>query len=99
MKMLRGFLCFALVFVIMSTVVLACAIYTVDAPVNTASQRETVVDYGVDGDPKSTQIYIQPYQIGPGKYVYAYVDDHYSSVFIYRDDLRQKSVGQLGNNR
>ncbi len=88
MKMLRDILCLALVFIIMSMVVLACAIYTVDAPLNTTSKREIVVDYGVPGDPNSTQIYIQPYQVGPGKYVYIYADE-YSRVFSYQDVSKQ----------
>lgn len=93
MKTLRDVLYIALAFAIMSTVVLAGTIHMVDAPPEPRPRREIVVDYGVDGNPNSEQVYIEPYQIGPGKYIYAYADE-YSKVFSYRNDSQQQSGEQ-----
>lgn len=85
MKVLKSVLAIAFAFIVMSAFILASAAYIVDAPVKPSPRREIIVDYGVDGDPNSEQVYIQPYQVGPGRYVYAYADE-YSSVFSYRND-------------
>lgn len=92
MKAWRVTLCAAFVLVIMTVTALAGAVWTFDKPSISEARKErtVVVDHGIDGDPNSTQIYIQPYQIGPGKYVYVYADE-YSWVFSYRDDTKQPS--------
>lgn len=86
MKAFRPLLSIALAFATLSAMVFAGAAYITDAPLETTSKKEIVVEYGVPGDPNSTQVYIKPLEIGPGKYVYVYTDE-YSSVFSYRDDL------------
>lgn len=88
MKILKFVLSLALAFATLSAIVIAGAAYIVDAPLEPPSKKKIVVDYGVPGDPNSTQVYIKPHEIGPGKYVYVYTDE-YSSVFSYRDDSKQ----------
>lgn len=85
-KALRAILCIALVVTMISAVAMAGAAYLLNVPAEQKQEdREIIVDYGVPGSPTATHVYINPYVVGPGQYVYVYANED-SRVIGYRED-------------
>lgn len=89
-KAIRTLLSAILAVAIISTAAVAGAVFLLDIsvlPKEPQQPREVVWDYGVEGSPTATHVYITPRKVGPGRYIYVYSDED-SRVFAYRDDRR-----------
>ncbi len=89
MKLLRPVLRVALAALAVSVTAAAGTALARNTPAEAPAKREVVTDYGVPGSTTATHVYIDPIQIGPGKYFYAYADED-AMVISYQDDSRQQ---------
>lgn len=87
MKAFKSILCIVLMAAMIGAVVVAGAAFLLDMPMEQRTEkREVIVDHGVPGSTTATHVYIDPYIIGPGKYVYVYADRD-TKVIGYREEL------------
>lgn len=87
MKLLRPILCGTIAALTISVTAVAGTAFVRDTPAEAPEKREVVTDYGVPGSTTATHVYIDPIQVGPGKYFYAYADEN-AMVISYQDDSR-----------
>lgn len=88
MKAFKSILCIVLAAAMIGVVAAAGAAWLLDIPAEQKQEeREIIVDRGVPGSPTATHVYIDPYIIGPGKYVYVYADQD-TKLIGYRKDLQ-----------